>query len=110
MRYFDKSTTVMGISFTWKNNPIEVHKANFEVYDRVIKRKKNSIHYGKMFFLENSAELNRRLTFTTEIGSTGSEIKKVITRDLKELRKLIKEVNGENYEIFNNCFSDKWIW
>jgi hypothetical protein len=26
------------------------------------------------------------------------------------MKALIKEVNGDSYEVFNNCFSDKWVW
>jgi hypothetical protein len=26
------------------------------------------------------------------------------------MKALIQEVNGDDYLVFNNCFTDKWIW
>jgi hypothetical protein len=57
--YFDEENSISGISFTWKNNLPEVHKAIFEIYDRVIKKYKPTFHYGKMFFFENSQVIDK---------------------------------------------------
>merc|ERR1712080_674084 len=60
-----------------------------------------------MFYAEHSEIIKQRHTYVKEIWN-GQRKKRV--DDHTSLKELIKEVNGDDYLIFNNCFTDKWIW